>query len=132
MEKASLFEQMQEALERHSTHQRRTIFLDGKAAAAAVSGALQERLPGTPWYEDRFQRGMVTDEQGDSLVVLATRETLDSDRRGAVHITLTTHGLDDDAFATAREDWWSWWSFHVESPELAINGHGPVRSAGSF
>jgi hypothetical protein len=120
MEKASLFEQMQESLERQSADRRRTIFLDGKAAAAAVSGALQERLPGTPWYEDRFQRGMVTDEQGDSLVVLATRETLDSGRRGAVHITLTTHGLDDDAFATAREDWWSWWSAQVESPELTI------------
>ena len=121
MEKESLFDQMQESLERHSTHRRRTIFLDGKAAAAAVSGALLERLPGTPWHEDRFQRWMVTDEQGDSLLVLATGETLDSDRRGAVHITLTTHGLDDDAFATAREDWWGWWSSQVESPQLAIN-----------
>jgi len=121
MEKQSLFEQMQETLERHSADRRRTIFLDGKAAAAAVCGALQERLPGTPWYQDRFQRGMVTDEQGDSLVVLATRETLDSDRQGAVHITLTTHGLDDDAFATARQDWWSWWSSRVESPQLAIS-----------
>ena len=71
--------------------------------------------------QDQFQRGMVSDEQGDSLVVLATRETLDSDRRGAVHITLTTHGLDDDTFAAAREDWWSWWSSQVDSPELAIN-----------
>ena len=121
MESDRLFEQMRESLERHSTDRRRTIFLDGKAAAAAVSGALQKRLPGTPWYEDRFQRGMVTDEQGNSLVVLATRETLDSERRGAVHITLTTHGLDDDTFATAREDWWTWWSSQVESPELAIN-----------
>lgn len=106
---------------RHSAHRRRTIFLDGKAAAASVSGALQERLPGTPRYEDRFQRWIVSDERGDSLVVLATRETLDSDRRGAVHITLTTHGLDDDAFTTAREDWWRWWSSQVESPVLAIS-----------
>jgi hypothetical protein len=121
MEKESLFDLMQESLERHSTHRRRTIFLDGKAAAAVVSGALQERVPGTRWHEDRFQRWIVTDEQGASLVVLATRETLDSDRRGAVHITLTTHGLDDAAFATAREDWWCWWSSQVESAELAIN-----------
>jgi hypothetical protein len=121
MEKMSLFDQMQESLERHSTHRRRTIFLDGKAAAVAVSGALQERLPGTPWHEDRFQRCVVTDGQGGNLVVLATRETLDSDRRGAVHITLTTHGLDDDAFAAAREDWWCWWSSQVESAQLAIN-----------
>jgi hypothetical protein len=120
METESLFERMQ-SLERRSANRRRTMFLDGKAVAAALSGALQERLPGTPWYEDQFQRGMVSDEQGDSLVVLATRETLDSDRRGAVHITLTTHGLDDDTFAAAREDWWSWWSSQVDSPELAIN-----------
>jgi hypothetical protein len=121
MEKKSPFERMQESLERYSADRRRTMFLDGKAVAAALSGALQERLPGTPWYEDQFQRGMITDEQGDSLVVLATRETLDSDRRGAVHITLTTHGLDDDAFAAAREDWWSWWSSQVDFPELAID-----------
>jgi hypothetical protein len=119
MEKQTLFERMQASLQRQSADGRRTIFLDGKAAAAAVSGALQERLPGTPWYQDRFQR-VVTDEHGDSLVVLATRETLESDRPGAVHITLTTHGLDDDAFATAREDWWSWWSSQVGSPELTI------------
>jgi hypothetical protein len=121
MEKKSPFERMQESLECYSADRRRTMFLDGKAVAAALSGALRERLPGTPWYEDQFQRGMITDEQGDSLVVLATRETLDSDRRGAVHITLTTHGLDDDAFAAAREDWWSWWSSQVDFPELAID-----------
>jgi hypothetical protein len=120
METKTLYERMQVSQKRHSAVPRRTIFLDGKAAAAALSGALQERLPGSPWYEDRFQRGMVTDERGDGLVILATRETLDSDRRGAVHITLTTHGLDDDAFAAAREDWWSWWSSQVDSPELAI------------
>jgi|SRR5262245_13611634 len=120
MEKISLFDQLQASLERHSTHRRRTIFLDGKAPAAAVSGALEQRLPGTPWHEDRFQRWLVAGRQGDSLVVLATRETLDSDRRGAVHITLTTHGLDDDAFAAAREDWWCWWSSQVESAALAI------------
>jgi hypothetical protein len=121
MEKQALFERIQASLECHSAVRRRTIFLDGKAAAAAVSSALHERLPGTPWHQDRFQIAMITDKQGDSLVVLATRETLDSDRRGAVHITLTTHGLDDDAFATAREDWWSWWSSQVESPVLAID-----------
>ena len=121
MEKESLFERMQGSLAHNSANRRRTMFLDGKAVAAALSGALQERLPGTPWYEDQFQRGMVSDEQGNSLVVLATRETLDSDRRGAVHITLTTHGLDDDTFAATREDWWSWWSSQVDSPELAIN-----------
>jgi hypothetical protein len=121
MEEQTLFERMQASLERHPADRRRTVFLDGKAAAAALSGALRDRLPGTPSYQDRFQRLMVTDQHGDSLVVLATRETLDSDRRGAVHITLTTHGLDDAAFATAREDWWSWWSSQVESPELTIN-----------
>ena len=68
METQSLFERMQESLERRSANRRRTMFLDGKAVAAALSGAFQERLPGTPWYEDQFQRGIVSDEQGDSLV----------------------------------------------------------------
>ncbi|MGH9289944.1 MAG: hypothetical protein ACRD0V_16900, partial [Acidimicrobiales bacterium] len=119
-DKASLFERMKESLERHPADRARTMFLDGKAVAAALSGALQERVPGAPWYEDRFQRGLVTDEQAGSLVILATRETLDSDRRGAVHITLTTHGLDDDTFAITRQDWWSWWSYQVDCPELTV------------
>ena len=121
MEKEGLFEQMQGSPERRPANRRRTMFLDGKAVAAALSGALQERLPGTPWYQDQFQRGMAADEHGDSLVVLATRETLDSDRRGAVHLTVTTHGLDDATFAATREDWWSWWSSQVDSARLAIN-----------
>jgi hypothetical protein len=66
MDKESLFEQMQGSPERYSADRRRTMFLDGKAVATALSGALQERLPGTPWYKDQFQRGMAAHEQGDS------------------------------------------------------------------
>ena len=64
---------------------------------------------------------MAAHEQGDSLVVLATRETLDSDRRGRRPHHLTTHGLNDEALAATREDWWSSWSSQVDSPRLAIN-----------
>ena len=42
MERESLFERMQ-SLERRVANRRRTMFLDGKAVAAALSGALQER-----------------------------------------------------------------------------------------
>ena len=121
MLKPSLFEQMREYLALRPDENRRTIFLEGKAVASKLSGALQKKLPERPWCEERFQRGIVTDQCGDALVVLATRETLDSDRRGAVHITLTTHGLDDDRFAAARDDWWSWWSSHVDSPQLLFH-----------
>jgi hypothetical protein len=120
MEKESLFQRMQDYLKRHSADERRTIFLDGTAVASALSGALEERLPGTPWYEDQFQRGMATNEHGQSFVILATRETLDSDRRSAVHITLTIQGLEDATFAATRDDWWSWWASQVDSPELAV------------
>lgn len=95
------------------------MFFEGKAVAATLSAALRDRLPEPPCYEDRFQRGVVTGE-GDALVVLATREMLDSDQPGAVHITLTTHGLDDARFATTRDEWWSWWSTHVDGPEVAV------------
>lgn len=99
--------------------EQRRIFLEGKAVAATLSAALLDRVPGPPCYEDRFQRGVVTSE-GNGLVVLATRETLDSDQPGAVHITLTTQGLDDDRFAAARDDWWSWWSTNVDAAELTV------------
>lgn len=120
MQKDGLFERMQHHLERHAGRERRTIFLDGKAVAVALAGALRERIPGTPWYEDQFQRGMIANEESESLVILATRETLDSQRPGPVHITLTTHGLDDATFAAARENWWSWWTARVDSPQLAV------------
>ena len=98
----------------------RRIFLDGKAAAATLSKALRTRLPATPSYEDQFQRCIGCQQYGDALVVLATQETINSDLRGRVHITLTTHGLDEDRFAAAREDWWTWWCRQVDSPELAV------------
>jgi hypothetical protein len=120
MEKDSLLQRMQDYLGRHPAVERRTIFLDGKAVAANLCGAFEQRLPGTPWYEDRFQRGMVDDDHGPSLVVLATMETLDSDRRGAVHITMTIHGIEDTTFAATRDDWWSWWASQVDSPQLAV------------
>jgi hypothetical protein len=116
----SLFEQMRLYLECRSDEGRRTIFLRGKAAASTLSAALHERLPAPAWHEDSFQRGVLTDEYGGSLVVLATQETLDSDQVGAVHITLTTHGLDDDGFAAARAEWWAWWSSHVRDGELVV------------
>jgi hypothetical protein len=99
--------------------EQRRIYLEGKAVATKLSAALLDRVPGPPCYEDRFQRGVVTSE-GDGLVVLATRETLDSDQPGAVHITLTTQGLDETRFAAAVDEWWSWWSSHVDGAELAV------------
>jgi hypothetical protein len=98
----------------------RRIFLDGKAPAATLSKALRKRLPGTPSYEDQFQRCIGCTQYGDAQLTLATQETLDSDLRGRVHITLTTHDLDEDRFAAAREDWWVWWCRVVDSPELAV------------
>jgi hypothetical protein len=120
MKKEGLVERMQRFQERHAGGERRTIFLDGKAVAVTLVGALGERVSGAPWYEDQFQRGMFAGEDCASLVVLATMETLDSERPGAVHITLTTHGLDDDGFTAAQEDWWSWWSTLVDSPQLTV------------
>lgn len=120
MRKSSLFEEMRQYLEHHPRDARRTIFLDGKAVASTLSAALQKRLPEQPWHEDRFQRGILTNQYGESLVVLATLEPLDSDQLCAVHITLTTHGLDADRFAATRADWWSWWSSEVGNGELTV------------
>jgi hypothetical protein len=120
MNKEDLFERMRRHMAHHAGRRRRTIFLDGKAVAVALADALRERVPAPPWYEDQFQRGIVAGEDCGSLIILATRETLDSKRSGAVHITLTTHGLDDTGFAATREEWWSWWTTQVDSPQVAI------------
>jgi len=99
----------------------RRIFLDGKAPAATLAKALRKRLPdAAPSYEDMFQRCIGCEQYGDGQVTLASQETLDSDLRGRVHITLITHGLDEDRFEAARDEWWTWWCCQVDSPELAV------------
>ena len=97
------------------------MFLNGKAVAAALSGALRERRP-----ERRGTR--ISSSEGWPPTSKATpwsswRPGRPSTRTGgaAVHITLTTHGLNDEALAATREDWWSSWSSQVDSPRLAIN-----------
>lgn len=127
METEGLFERMQRFLKSQPGGERRTIFLDGKAAAVAVADALRERVSGAPWYEDQFQRGMTGSDGCGSLVILATREPLDSQWTGAVHITLTIHGLDDAGFATAQQDWWSWWTTQVDFPELTVSPASDAR-----
>lgn len=127
MQKRDLFERMERYLERHAGRGRRTIFLDGKAVPVALAGALGERVAGVPWYEDQFQRGMTGSDGCGSLVILATREPLDSQWTGAVHITLTIHGLDDAGFATAQQDWWSWWTTQVDFPELTVSPESDAR-----
>jgi hypothetical protein len=116
----SFFQQMRHYLERHPGEDRRTVFLMGKAVAADLTAALGDKLAGRPWFESTFQRGIATDDYGSGLVVLSAQEPLTSDRPGAVHITLTTHGLDDAAFTAAHDDWWTWWSSHVEKPEATV------------
>lgn len=109
------FEQM-----RRPAEGRRTIYLEGKAVAARLTAALRDRLPGPSWCEDRFQLGLATSHDGGGMLVLATRETLDSDQAGAVHITLTLCDPDGSRFAGARDDWWSWWSSQVDDAELVV------------
>jgi hypothetical protein len=116
----SFFQQMRHYLERHPDEERRTVFLMGRAVAADLTAALGEKLPGRPWFDGTFQRGIATDDYGGGLVVLSAQEPLTSDRPGTVHITLTTHGLDDHTFTTTHNDWWSWWSSVVEKPEASV------------
>ena len=82
MDKESLFEQMQgspgASLRRPAAHD----VSQRQGRRGCPVRRPPGTTPGTPWYKDQFQRGMAAHEQGDSLVVLATRETLDSDRRG--------------------------------------------------
>lgn len=106
----SFLQQLRHHLERHPGEERRTLFLDGTASPPAALHALQERLGGREWHSARFGHGIATDDLGGALAVLQARGALDCQGPVRVTVTLTTHGLDDAAFAAVREEWEAWWA----------------------
>jgi uncharacterized protein YndB with AHSA1/START domain len=123
----TFLEQLRFLLETRPRGRRRTIYLTGTttgAHALAIAGAGEQ-----PWHTSRYQ-SMTIDSSGQLLGV-ASQAPLAGDGAGPTAITITTYGLDDDAFAAVRDEWADRWSavpdakVTTEMGEAAATGHAP-------
>lgn len=125
----TFFEQLRFLLEARPTGRRRTVYLTG-AADAATALAIVGDPGGRPWHDSRFQR-MIVDPAGH-LVVVAGQSPLTGGDSGPVSITVTTNGLDDDAFAAVRDEWTARWcgvadaKVTTDAGEASVAGHPPT------
>jgi hypothetical protein len=66
----------------------------------------------------RHQLVIAADNYGGSLVVVVTSLGLDADRAGSMHVTLTTHGLDDEQFAEVDRTWRARWTALADDAQV--------------
>lgn len=102
--------QLRNYLERHPGKERRTLYLEGSAVPAAVRAIIGEELTAQTWYSGRHQLVIAADDYGGSLLVVVASLGLDADRASAMHVTLSTHGLDDEQFAEVDRTWRARWT----------------------
>jgi hypothetical protein len=68
-------------------------------------------------------------------VGIATQAPLAADSTSPTAITITTYGLDDDAFAAVRDEWAERWSavtdakVTTDTGEAPATGHAPYTAA---
>ena len=137
----TFFQQLRFLLERHPGADRRTLYLNGRAASAAtplpaqalgldvvaivpvgeryaVETAAGEKLEGTVWYRGPYQLGLTVDGYGDGLLIVCARPRTAKSHHGGGNIVLTTYGLDDAAFDKVLERWKKWWAGTYEVIEM--------------
>jgi hypothetical protein len=101
--------QLRHSVERHPDEDRGTIRLTGEAAPAEVVEALGRELRSTVWHEGRFQHAVTTAGDRDLLVGVQPKLPIESREPGAIAVTITSYGLNDESFAALRQRWQSWW-----------------------
>lgn len=90
--------------ERHPGETRRTLYYAGEAAPSITDLP----SPGTEsWFETELQYGVVLDDQGPGLLILARNPAPGSTSSSAV---VTTYGLSEDHLAATKAAWDSWWA----------------------
>lgn len=116
----AFFHQLRRYVEDHTDETRRTLYFTGEGNAAAISAALDGRLPGRDWFDGRHTRVVATEDFGYGLMVLSTTQPLASGERGPVTLTLSTWGLSDEEFSQLAGSWTKWWEGHVTGHELVV------------
>ncbi|MFC7548166.1 SRPBCC domain-containing protein [Plantactinospora sp. GCM10030261] len=105
--------QLRYLLERRPAGARRTVYLTGRIAPTELLGLLGDA---PVWHDDRRQRAVV-DSDGH-LVLAAAEQPLDRPDSGPATITVSTYGLDDDAFAAVRDRWTARWRTAATEPQV--------------
>jgi hypothetical protein len=125
--------QLRFTLERHPRDERRTIYLNGRARAAAdpdpidalglgelasvpagqpfeLRLATGDTIHGSVWFRTKHQFGVSVDELGDGLIVAARRPANERSPHGSGFVVVTLYGLGDAEFEAWRARWHSWWA----------------------
>lgn len=118
----AFFHQLRHYLERHPGDERRTVFLAGDAPPAEVVRAVDALAPGRPWHASRYLRATAVDTLGGGLIVVAAPSPIDSAEPARANVTVTTHGLDDAAFAEERRRWEEWWAGVAGKTKVLVGG----------
>ena len=129
----TFFQQLKFVLERHPGADRRTVFLNGRAKAAAtplpaqalgldplaivpvgeryaIETATGEKLEGTVWYRSSYQLGLTVDGYGDGLLIINARPRTAKSHHGGGSVIVSTYGFDDVAFGRLVDRWKTWWA----------------------
>lgn len=118
----AFFHQLRHYLERHPGEERRTIFLGGEAAGADAARLVDATVPGRAWMASRFQRATAVDAYGGGLVGVASTRPVDGDEAGRLMVTITTHGMDDAAFAALHAEWAARWTALARNAKVTVAG----------
>jgi hypothetical protein len=135
-------EQLRFMFERHPRGDRRTLFMNGRAAAAdtpvpvdalglgrlvvvpigqtypPTKLATGDEITGTVWFRSAYQVGLTIDGFADALVVVTTRPTTAKSQFGGGSLVLSTYGLSDDVFNELCQRWSGWWRAHYDVIEI--------------
>ncbi len=137
----TFFQQLKFLLERHPGADRRTVYLNGRAASPATPQPVQalgldplaivrfgeryaietragEKLEGTVWYREPYQLGLTVDGYGDGLLIFNARPRTAKSLHGGGSVIVTTYGLDDAAFDQVLDRWKKWWAATYEVIEM--------------
>jgi uncharacterized protein YndB with AHSA1/START domain len=103
-------------IERRPVGKRRTLYLAGETTGRQVL-----ELVDGDWTRVSTRVAWALDRDGH-LVVASAHLPLDSPDAAAMQVIVSTFGLDDDAFATCRDDWTKRWSPVADRAEITHAG----------
>ncbi len=95
---------------------RRTLYLTGEATAQQAMGLVDGE-----WERIGSRLARTIDENGH-LVVVAGHLPLSAREPGRIEITISTYGLDDEAFQAYRHAWERRWTSLAGDPQVTVAG----------
>ena len=137
----TFMQQLKFALERHQGENRRTLYLNGRAAKSGTPHPIDalglsnlwvvptgerytvdvvtgDRLEGTVFFRGANQLGLTVDGFGDGLIIASVRPKTAKSAHGGGTVLITTYGLTDAALQQIRDRWSQWWTATYEVIEI--------------